>query len=50
MPAENSLILMLANKLATAVHKLGKQYSSCVKGNYSQAKSLIEVLSLQATT
>ena len=44
----DKLMLSFVNKLATAVTKADKQYS--VMNSDSQAESLIEVLSLQATT
>jgi len=42
-------MLTLANKLATATHKASMQ-CSLIRASDSQAKSLIEVLSLQAIT
>ena len=44
----DKLMLSFVNKLATAVTRAGRQYS--VTDSDSQAESLIEVLSLQATT
>ena len=45
----SNLMLTLANKLATATHKASMQ-CSLIRASDSQAKSLIEVLSLQAIT
>jgi hypothetical protein len=45
----DDLISTLANKLATAIHRAGMQYS-LIKVSDSQARSLIRVLSLQAIT